>query len=127
MAVGAGVGLGDRERHLLAADDRRQELGALRVGAEPADHLGADRGGHEDQEQRASLRRDLLAHDRELGHAAAATAVGLGEVHREEALVGERLPQLVGLRAGAVALGEVLVAELPGDVGDGLAQHDVLG
>ena len=50
-----------------------------------------------------------------------------GRCTREEALVGERLPQLVGLRAGAVALDEVLVAELPGDVGDRLAQHDVLG
>ena len=40
-----------------------------------------------------------------------AAAVLLGQVHGEEAVVGDRLPQLVGLVAGRGPLGEVLVAE----------------
>ena len=50
-----------------------------------------------------------------------------GRCTREEAEVGDRLPELVGLAAGARLLGEVLVAELRGDVADGVPQHLVLG
>ncbi len=84
-------------------------------------------GDDEDEQQRASLRRELLAHDRELAHASAAAAVGLGQVHRQEAVVGDGLPQLVGLAARARLLGEVLVAERRREVAYGRPDQLVLG
>ena len=49
------------------------------------------------------------------------------EVHREEAVVGDRLPELLGLAAGTHLLGEVLVAELRREVADRGPDHLVLG
>ena len=46
-------------------------------------------------------RGELLAHDRELRHAGAAAAVLLGQVHAEEAELGDRVPQLLGAAVGA--------------------------
>ena len=70
---------------------------------------------------------ELLAHDGQLGHAPAAAAPFLGEVHGEEAVVGDRLPELVGgavlARAGCV----VVVAEPARHAGDGIAEQLVLG
>ena len=50
-----------------------------------------------------------------------------GRCTREEAVVGDRLPELVGLAAGARLLGEVLVAELRREVAHRGPQHLVLG
>ncbi len=73
------------------------------------------------------MRRELLAHDGELTDATAPAAVLGREVHREEAVVGDRLPELLGLAPGTHLLGEVLVAELRREVADGAPDHFVLG
>ena len=126
MAVGARVGLGDREHHLLARAETGEPAGALRVGPEPGEQLGGDARRHEEQEQRAPLRRRGLAHHDQLAQPAAATAVLLGEVHREEAGCGHRLPELVGATAGARLVTEPVVSEAGRHVARGGAQHRVL-
>ena len=126
VAVRASVRLGDREGHLLAGGEARQPARALRLGPVAGDDLAADRGGDEHGQQRTARRRGLLAHDGELGDPRAAAAEALGEVDGEEAVLGERVPQLVDLLAGAHLRGEVLVPEVAGDVGDRAAQQRVL-
>jgi hypothetical protein len=68
-----------------------------------------------------------LADDRELGDAASAAPVVLGQVDAEEAQVGDGLPQLLGLLAAPGPFDEVRMAEPAGHVGDGLPQQGVLG
>ena len=80
---------------------------ALLVGAELGDHLGRDRGRHEQQEQRRARGGDLLADQGELGEAAAAPAVLLGDVDADEPGVAEGLPQLGAGAAGGGVFGVV--------------------
>ena len=107
--------------------ERGEPLLLLLVGPEAGDQLGADRRRHEEQQERAPLRGELLGHDGELADAAPAAAVLGWEVHREEAVVGDRLPERLGLAAGPDLLGEVLVAELGREVADRGPDHLVLG
>ena len=79
-----------------------------------------------EQEQRAPLRGRGLAHHDQLAHPAAAAAVLLGEVHREEAGCGHRLPELLGATAGARLLAEPVVPEPGRHVARGRAEHRVL-
>ena len=116
VAVGTRVGLGDGEHHLGPGGHWREPALLLRMGAELCQQLPADRGRHEDQQERAALRGELLGHDGELVEAAATSAVLLGEMNAEEPEVADRLPERVGSAAGARLLCVVLVPELPGDV-----------
>ena len=127
MRVGAGIGLGDRERHLLARDHPGEPRLALLVGAEPRDQLGADRGRHQDEQQRAPLRSKLLADDRELGDPPTTPAVLFGQVHTQEPVVRHRLPELGGVGAVADGGGVVVVPEARREVAHGRAQQLVLG
>ncbi len=126
VAVGARVGLGDREHHLPTAAETREPARALLAGTEARDQLGADPGRHQHEEQRTSLRGELLAHHHELAQAATTAAVLLGQVHREESGLGDGLPQLLGLPAGDRALVEVLVSERRRDPAHGRPKHHVL-
>jgi hypothetical protein len=95
------------------------------VAPEARDHLGADRGGDDDQQERTSLRREFLAHDRELGDAAAATAPLLRQVDREKAMFGDRAPELVTLASTPRTLREVAVTELRADARNRFTEHPV--
>ena len=67
-----------------------------------------------------------FADDDELAHPTTATAVLLGEVHRQEAGRRHRLPQLLRAPAGASPLAEPLVPEVGSDLADRGAEHRVL-
>jgi hypothetical protein len=126
MAVRAGVGLGDREHHLLARAQSGEPTSALLVGAEAGQQLSRDAGGHEQEEQRATLGRRRFAHHDEVAQTAAAPAVGLGKMDREEAGRGQRVPELLGASVGTGLLAEPVVPEARRDIGDRGAEHRVL-
>ena len=107
VRVGAGVGLGDRERDLgRARRDAAQPMVLLVVGAVAGQDRADDRRRDDDQEQRLAGRRDLLADRGEPGHAEPAAAPLLGEVDAQVALLGERVPELGGRLAGRVLVRE---------------------
>ncbi len=128
MRVGAGIGLGDRERDLRRArGDGGEPLVALRLGAVAGDDRADDRGGDHDQEQRASGGRDLLADGLEGVHAEPASAVALGQVDAEVALLGERVPELGGRLVGLDDPPVVVrPAERLADAANGVADRDLL-
>src|SRR5262245_47288435 len=127
VGVRPGIRLRDRERHLCAAAEWREPALLLLVGSVPRDQLAADRRCHEQEQQRAPLRGQLLGHDGELTDTATAAAVLRWEVHRQEPMVRDRLPQLVGSLPAAHLLGVVVVAEPRREVPDRGSDHLVLG
>src|SRR4029434_6946514 len=69
----------------------------------------------------------LLVHNAQLPAAHAPAAVLLGQVHAHEPGLADGLPQLGGLLAGPGLGREVVVTVVGGDLGHGLAEHDLLG
>jgi hypothetical protein len=120
QGVRARVWLGDGEHHLdRAAGQAGQPGPALLVGAELGNHLGRDRGRHEQQEQRRARGGDLLADQREFGQASPAPAVLLRYVDADEPGVPEGLPQLGAGAARRGPFGVIARPELGGDAGHG--------
>ena len=82
----------------------------------------ADGRRHDDHQQRAAGRGELLAHHREVADSPATAAVLLGHGDADVAELADRGPQLVGLVPFAGAPYEVVAAETGGESGDRLAQ-----
>jgi hypothetical protein len=120
MGVGARVGFGDREHHLGRTAGQAGQPGlALLLRTELADHLGRDRGGHHQQEQRRPGRGEFLADHDELSQSPAAAAVRLGDVHADEAGFAQGLPELSAGTPFGGPLGVVTRPEIPGYLGHG--------
>ena len=115
--VGAGVGLGQRERaQPLAAGQPRQQLGLLRVGAEQQHRAGAEVLVAEQHPAVGAAARDLLADEREREQAAVEPAVlGRGD-GGEDVVRAEQLAHVVRELAARVDLRgarlEVVLGEL---------------
>ena len=108
--VGAGVGLGDRDRaDLLAGDRGREPPVALVVGAEVRErgrgHVGLHRDRHRD---RARAAAGQLLDEHEAGReVAVAAAEARGVVEAEEAELAAAAEQRVGEAAGPLPLVDV--------------------
>jgi hypothetical protein len=127
MRVRAGVGLGDRERVVRRAGAQAAQPAILLLVARvPREDRAGDAGGDEQRQQRTARRADLLLDHRELEQAQPAAVVLRGDIDADEAVRGQRLPEL-GRRLTRLAHArEVRTAEAGGDVVHGAAQHDVL-
>ena len=126
QGVRARVRLGDREHHLDGAAGQAGQPGpALLVGAESGDHLGRDRGRHEQQEQRRARGGDLLADQGEFGQPSPAAAVLLRNVDADEPSVAEGLPQFGAGAAGRGPFGVIAGPELGGNAGHGGPERPV--
>jgi hypothetical protein len=127
QGVRARVRFGDREHDLDGAAGQAGQPGpALLVGAEIGDHLGRDRGRHEQQEQRRARGGDLLADQGELGQPSPAAAVLLGYVDADEPGVPEGLPQFGAGAARRRPFGVITRPELGGDAGHRGPERPVL-
>jgi len=98
----------------------------LRIGSEARDHRRANGRGYEQQEKWTSGGGELLADDGELVDPQAATAVLLGRVDADEALLRDLLPELVGRKPFSCLLGVVLAPVLPPDLANLLSKHLLL-
>ena len=108
--VGAGVGLGDRDRaDLLARDRRHQPPFALVVGAEVGEgrrgHVGLHRDRHRDRARAAP--GELLDEHEAGGQVAVAPAEARRVVEAEEAELSATAEQRVGEVAGPLPLVDV--------------------
>ena len=107
LEVGAGLGLGDRERREdLAGRDPRQPVRALLVGPRPRQRVAADALHREHRVEVRGHRHELLARhaDRDRVHVDVAPAVGCRHRERGQPALAERLVHTVVQRAHGVGL-----------------------
>ena len=125
--VAARLGLGQRVgEHRLAAGDRRQvALEQVLRGRQQQRH-GAELVDGRDQRGRRAGPRDLLDHDAGGQRVGAGAAVLLGDVHRVEVGLAQRVVGLLRELALLVDLGGVRGDLVVADGSDRLAQHLVL-
>src|SRR5690606_14194189 len=124
VAVGAGVRLGERERHLPGPGGHAGEPVALHLlGAVPPDDRGGDGGRDDAHQRRHAVRRQFLQHHGVLAQAAPAAAVFLGQVYAEETALAQLGPEFVDPAAGAGPIGEVGVTVPLGDLADALPEQ----
>ena len=108
LRVAARVGLGQRERGAhLASRHLRQQLLALRVGAEPLDQVGGDRVRVEHAGERHPPVRQLLHQPGIRQHVELEPAVLLGDASAEEAERLHLLDHRLGIPVGVLVLGRV--------------------
>ena len=122
MGVRPGIGLGDRKRHSHRTVGQPWQPPLLQfVAAEALDDRRADRLQHH-REQRTPLCGSLLDDDVVLGDPAAAATPAFGDVGTEETGLAEFSPQLGDLAPGAHLVLEVLTPVFADQLGDALAQ-----
>lgn len=127
VGVGAGVGLGHRQREALGPRRHpRQPAHLLLLRAVPFDDRPGDGGGDQELQERHPGGAHLFLDDRQLAQPGPAAAVALGDRGAHEAVLAERRPERRGRFVLRHDLGEVAVAEALGEVADRLAQQSPL-
>ena len=125
--VRAGLRLGQRVgEHRLAPGDRRQVALLELLGPGQQQRHRAQLVHRRDQRRRGARPGDLLDHDRGGDRVRARAAVGLGDVHRGEVVLGQRLEHVPGELRGLVHLGGPRRDLVVGQVTDGLTERFML-
>ena len=125
--VGAGVGLGERERDQpLARGEAREPARLLVLAAGDLDRDRAQGLDREHQAGRGARAAELLDRQAQRQQVRAQAAVRLGERDAEDVVLGEQAAHVVGPLAGAVDLGCSGGDTLVGEVADRVAEEHLL-